>query len=59
MSQFRRVKNALAARYLFDNWLALLIKYALIRLGFNVKLVARVGDCALELSPEVFEMSCK
>jgi FkbM family methyltransferase len=55
MSQFRRVKNALAARYLFDNWLALLIKYALIRLGFNVKLVARVGDCAFELSREVFE----
>jgi len=32
-----------------------LIKYALTRLGFNVKLVARVGDCTLELSPEVFE----
>jgi len=55
MSQFRRVKNALAARYLFDNWLALLIKYALIRLGFNVKLVARVDNCAFELSREIFE----
>jgi FkbM family methyltransferase len=55
MSQFRKVKNALAARYLFDNWLALLIKYALTRLGFNVKLVARVGDCTFELSPEGFE----
>jgi len=44
----------LAARYLFDNWLSLLIKYALTRLGFNVKLMARVGDCAFELSPEVF-----
>jgi FkbM family methyltransferase len=32
-----------------------LIKYALTRLGFNVKLMAGVGDCAFELSPEVFE----
>jgi len=54
MSQFRRVKNALAARYLFDNWLALLIKYALIRLGFNVRLTAKVDDCAFELGPETF-----
>jgi FkbM family methyltransferase len=50
-----KVKAALASRYLFDNWLSLLIKYALIRLGFNVKLVARVGDCTFELSPETFE----
>jgi FkbM family methyltransferase len=32
-----------------------LIKYALTRLGFNARLVARVGDCTLELSPETFE----
>jgi FkbM family methyltransferase len=50
-----KVKAALASRYVFDNWFSLLIKYALTRLGFNVKLVARVGDCTLELSPEVFE----
>jgi FkbM family methyltransferase len=49
-----KVRRALASRYLFDNWLSLLIKYALIKIGFNVKLVARVGDCAFELSPEVF-----
>jgi len=49
-----KVRRALASRYLFDNWLSLLIRYALTRLGFNVKLVARVGDCTFELSPEVF-----
>jgi len=49
-----KVRRALASRYLFDNWLLLLIKYALTRLGFNVKLVARVGDCTFELSPEAF-----
>jgi FkbM family methyltransferase len=48
------IKGALYSRYLFDNWFSLLIRYALIRLGFNVKLVARVGDCTFELSPEVF-----
>jgi hypothetical protein len=49
-----KVRRALASRYLFDNWLSLLIKYALTRLGFNVRLTARVSDCTLELSPEVF-----
>jgi len=49
-----KARRALASRYLFDNWLSLLIRYALIRLGFNVKLVARVGDCTFELSPEAF-----
>jgi FkbM family methyltransferase len=50
-----KVRRALASRYLFDNWLSLLIKFALTRLGFNVKLVTRVGDCTFELSREVFE----
>jgi len=50
-----KVKAALASRYVFDNWFSLLIKFALTRLGFNVRLVARVGDCTLELSPEGFE----
>ena len=54
MSWAIKVKKALASRYLFDNWLSLLIRYALTRLGFNVKLIARVGDCTFELSPEVF-----
>jgi len=54
MPLFKKVKTALAARYVFNNWFLLLIKYSLIKLGFNVKLVARVGDCNFELSPEVF-----
>jgi len=37
-----KVRRALASRYLFDNWLSLLIKYALIKIGFNVKLTAKV-----------------
>jgi hypothetical protein len=49
-----KVRRALASRYLFDNWFPLLIRYALTRLGFNVRLTARVGDCTFELSPEVF-----
>jgi FkbM family methyltransferase len=48
------IKGALYSRYVFDNWLSLLIRYALTRLGFNVRLMARVGDCTFELSPEVF-----
>ena len=31
-----------------------MIKYALIKTGFNVKLTAKVDNCAFELSPEVF-----
>jgi len=49
-----KVRRALAGRYLFDNWFSLLIKFALTRLGFDVRLVARVGDCTFELSPEAF-----
>jgi FkbM family methyltransferase len=49
-----KVRRALASRYLFDNWLSLLIKYALIKIGFSIKLTAKVDNCAFELSPEVF-----
>ena len=37
------------------NWLEVLIKYALIKVGFDVKLIAKVDECTLELSPEIFE----
>jgi len=49
-----KVRRALDSRYVFDNWFSLLIKFALTRLGFNVRLMARVGDCDFKLSPEVF-----
>jgi FkbM family methyltransferase len=55
-NMFRKLRIALTIRYVFNNWFLLLIKYALTRLGFNVKLVARVGDCVFELRPETFEM---
>jgi FkbM family methyltransferase len=47
-------KKAFDSRRLFNNWLELLIKYALKRIGFDAMLIARVNECALELSPEVF-----
>ena len=50
----RKVKVALTSRYLFDNWISLLVKYALIRLGFNVRFRAKIDNCFLELKPEVF-----
>jgi len=50
-----KVRRALASRYVFDNWFSLLIRDILTRLGLNVRLVARVGDCTFELSPETFE----
>jgi hypothetical protein len=48
-------RKALAGRHLFDNWPSLLIKYALLRLGFDVKLIAKIRGCAFEMSPETFE----
>jgi FkbM family methyltransferase len=48
------LRKALASRYFFDNWFILLIKYMMTRLGFDVKLIARVDDCVIEVSPEVF-----
>jgi len=50
-----KARKALAGRYLFDNWFSLLIKYALLRLGFDVKLTAKIRGCAFEMSPETFE----
>ena len=44
----------MATHHLFDNWFSLLVRYALIRLGINVKLRARIGDCSFDVSSEVF-----
>jgi FkbM family methyltransferase len=51
----KKARKALASRYLFDNWPLLLIKYALLRLGFDVKLIAKIRGCTFEVSPETFE----
>jgi len=51
-----KLRRALAARYLFDNWYTLLIRDAMARLGFNTELTARVSDCTIELSIETFEI---
>jgi hypothetical protein len=50
-----KARKALACRYLFDNWPSLMIKYALLRLGFDVKLIAKIRGCTFEMSPETFE----
>ena len=50
----RRVRSALVTRHLFDNWYLLLGRYALSKLGFNVKLIASIDNCTFELSPKLF-----
>jgi len=52
---FEKARKALASRHLFDNWLSLMIRYALHRLGFDVKLTAKIRGCTFEISPETFE----
>jgi hypothetical protein len=50
-----KARKALAGRHLFDNWPSLLIKYVLLRLGIDAKLIAKIHGCAFEMSPETFE----
>jgi FkbM family methyltransferase len=50
-----KARKALASRHLFDNWLSLMTRYALHRLGFDVKLTAKIRGCTFEISPETFE----
>jgi len=50
-----KARKALASRHLFDNWSSLMIRYALHRLGFDVKLTAKIRGCTFEISPETFE----
>ena len=47
-------KKALAARRLFDNWLSLIFRYALIKAGLNIKLEAKIGDCRIQITPDAF-----
>jgi len=49
-----KFKKALLSRQLFDNWIELLIKYPLAKMGFGVKIEVKRGDCICELSPEAF-----
>ena len=45
----KKVKKALVSRYIFDNWFSLLIRYALIKFGFNIKLRAKINNCVVEI----------
>jgi len=49
-----KIKRAFATRYLFDNWYLLLIRFVLAKMGFNVRLRARVSKCIFEMDPNVF-----
>jgi hypothetical protein len=51
---FEKARKALASRYLFDNWSSLLIRYILVRLGFNVKFIARIRECTIKMSPATY-----
>jgi hypothetical protein len=48
-----KIKKALNTRFYFDNWFALLVGYVLNRVGFNVKLKAKINNCVFEMDPEV------
>jgi FkbM family methyltransferase len=50
----KKIKKALVARKLFDNWLSLIIKYILSKLGLKVKLKVKINECVLILDPDVF-----
>lgn len=54
LTALRRIKMALASRYLFNNWLSLLIKYAFNKLGLSIKLRAKINNCMFDLDPENF-----
>jgi len=49
-----KIKKALNTRFYFDNWFSLLVGYTLNRVGFNVKLKAKINDCIFKIDPEVF-----
>jgi FkbM family methyltransferase len=54
LSWLIRAKKALASRQLFDNWYSLLASYALAKVGFNVRLKARINDCILDTLPKTY-----
>jgi FkbM family methyltransferase len=49
-----KIKKALNTRFYFDNWFSLLVGYTLNRVGFNVKLKAKINDCIFKIDPGVF-----
>jgi len=51
----RMIRKALYSRHLFNNWLELLFRSALIELGFNLKLKARINGCTINLEPSTFK----
>ena len=51
----KKIKRAFQSRHLFNNWISLLVRLLLIKLGFNVPLYVRVDDCVIRTEPSVLE----
>jgi FkbM family methyltransferase len=51
----RKVKKALSARHLFDNWHSLVVGYVLAKLGLKNVLKVKIKGYVFEMSPDVFE----
>lgn len=51
----KKIKRAFQSRHLFNNWISLLVRLLLIKLGFNVSLYVRVDDCVIRAEPNVLE----
>jgi FkbM family methyltransferase len=49
-----KLKKGFAASYLFDNWFSLIIRYILNKIGFCIKLRARIDNCVFEIQPDIF-----
>ena len=49
-----KLKKAFATSSLFDNWFSLMIGYILNKIGFCVKLRARIDNCVFEIQPDIF-----
>jgi len=50
-----KIKRAFQSRHLFNNWISLLVRLFLIKLGFNVPLYVRVDDCIMKTESSVLE----
>jgi len=52
---YEKIKRAFQSRHLFNNWISLLIRLFLIKLGFSVPLYVRIDDCVIKTEPSVLE----
>jgi hypothetical protein len=53
-SLLTKLGEALSSRYLFDNWMSLLVKYILSKMGFKTRLYAKINGCISKDSSDIF-----